>query len=56
MMFDKAQHSAGKNVLDSMQRGDLPGIGMMIVDGAVSTQRSRNTPPATTAPEMVRGQ
>jgi len=56
MMFDKAQHSAGKNVLDSMQRGDLPGIGTMIVDGAVSTQRSRNTPPATTAPEMVRGQ
>ncbi len=56
MMFDKAQHSAGKNVLDSIQRGDLPGIGMMIVDGAVSTQRSRNTPPATTAPEVARGQ
>ena len=56
MMFDKAQHSAGKNVLDSIQRGDLPGIGMMIVDGAVSTQRSRNTPPATTAPEIARGQ
>ena len=47
MMLDKAQHSAGRNVLDSIQRGDLPGIGMMIVDGAVSTQRSRNTPPAT---------
>ena len=56
MMIDKAQHSAGKNVLDSIQRGDLPGIGMMIVDGAVSTQRSRNTPPATTAPEIARGQ
>ena len=56
MMFDKAQHSAGKNVLDSIQRGDLPGIGMMIVDGAVSTQRSRNTPPATMAPEAARGQ
>ena len=56
MMLDKAQHSAGKDVLDSIRRGDLPGIGMMIVDGAVSTQRSRNTPPATTAPEIARGQ
>jgi enamidase len=56
VMIDKAQHSAGKTVLDSIQRGDLPGIGMMIVDGAVSTHRSRNTPPATTAPEVVQGQ
>ena len=53
VMMDKAQHSAGKTVLDSIQRGDLPGIGMMIVDGSVSTLRSRNTPPATTAPEIV---
>ena len=54
VMLDKAQHSAGKTVLESIQRGDLPGIGMMIVDGVISTQRSRNTPPATTAPEIVK--
>jgi enamidase len=54
VMIDKAQHSAGKTVLESIQRGDLPGIGMVIVDGVVSTQRSRNTPPATTSPEIVR--
>jgi len=53
-MIDKAQHSAGKTVLESIQRGDLPGIGMMIVDGVMSTQRSRNTPPATSAPEIVK--
>ncbi len=52
-MIDKAQHSAGKTVLESIQRGDLPGIGMMIVDGVISTQRSRNTPPATSAPEIA---
>jgi enamidase len=52
-MIDKAQHSAGKTVLESIQRGDLPGIGMMIVDGVISTQRSRNTPPATSAPAIV---
>jgi enamidase len=53
VMIDKAQHSAGKNVLDSIQRGDLPGIGMVIIDGVVSAQRSRNTPPAIMAPEVV---
>jgi enamidase len=54
VIMDKAQHSAGKTVLESIQRGDLPGIGMVIVDGMVSVQRSRNTPPATTSPELVR--
>ena len=53
VLIDKAQHSAGKTVLDSIQRGDLPGIGMVIIDGAVSAQRSRNTPPATRVPEMM---
>jgi enamidase len=53
VLMDKAQHSAGKNLLDSIQKGDLPGIGMVIIDGAVSTHRSRNTPPATTAPEVA---
>ena len=54
VLMDKAQHSAGKNLLDSIQKGDLPGIGMVIIDGAVSVQRSRNTPPATSMPEIVK--
>ncbi len=53
VLIDKAQHSPGKTVLESIQRGDLPGIGMVIIDGVVSAQRSRNTPPATTVPEIV---
>src|SRR5579862_6824804 len=53
VMIDRAQHSAGKTVLESIQLGDLPGIGMVIIDGVVSAQRSRNTPPATTSPEIV---
>jgi enamidase len=53
VMIDRAQHSAGKTVLQSIQLGDLPGIGMVIIDGMVSAQRSRNTPPATTSPEIV---
>jgi enamidase len=50
VLMDKAQHSAGKDLLDSIQKGDLPGIGMVITDGVVTTQRSRNTPPATRVP------
>jgi enamidase len=53
VLMDKAQHSAGKNLLDSIQKGDLPGIGMVIIDGAISAHRSRNTPPATVVPEVV---
>src|ERR1700729_2368280 len=53
VIMDKAQHSAGKDILDSVQLGDLPGIGMTVIDGIVRTQRSRNTPPATKVPESV---
>lgn len=54
VLLDRAQHSAGETLLDSVRRGDLPGIGMVIIDGAVSAQRSRNTPPATRLPEIVK--
>jgi len=54
VLMDKAQHSAGRDLLDSIQKGDLPGIGMVITDGAISIQRSRNTPPATSVPELPR--
>ena len=53
VIMDKAQHSPAKTLLDSVQLGDLPGIGMTIIDGIVRTQRSRNTPPATKVPEIV---
>jgi enamidase len=53
VLLDTAQHSSGKNLLDSIQKGDLPGLGMVITDGAISVQRSRNTPPATRVPEVV---
>ena len=53
VFMDKAQHSAGATVLKSIEAGDLPGIGMVVIDGVVSAQRSRNTPPATRVPEIV---
>ncbi len=53
VLMDKAQHSAGKDLLESVQLGDLPGVGMTIIDGLVRSHRSRNTPPATRLPQIV---
>jgi enamidase len=53
VFLDKAQHSAGNTLLDSIRLGDLPGVGMTVIDGIVRTQRSRNTPPATRIPSLV---
>ena len=53
VFMDRAQHSAGKDLLESVRLGDIPGIGMVVIDGIVRIGRSRNTPPATTIPEVV---
>jgi len=53
VLLDRAQHSAGRDLLDSVRKGDLPGVGMVIIDGVVCCQRSRNTPPAERVPEVV---
>ena len=33
VFLDRAQHSAGKTLLDSVRLGDLPGVGMTVIDG-----------------------
>lgn len=53
VLMDQAQHAPGKNMLESVQLGNLPGVGMTIIDGVVTSTRSRNTPPATKLPEIV---
>ncbi len=55
ILLDQAQHSPGKDMLESIHQGNLPGIGMTIIDGIVRSHRSRNTPPATRLPEVVDG-
>lgn len=53
VFMDRAQHTAGKTLLESVQLGDIPGIGMVMIDGLVRCGRSRNTPPATEIPVIV---
>lgn len=55
VLMDRAQHAPGKTILESVQLGNLPGVGMTVIDGAVCSQRSRNTPPATNLPTVVTG-
>ena len=53
VLLDQAQHAPGKDMLESIHQGNLPGIGMTVIDGIVRSQRSRNTPPATRLPELA---
>ena len=53
VIMDRAQHSPAETILESIQLGDLPGVGMTIIDGVIRSERSRNTPPANTLPEVI---
>jgi enamidase len=53
VFMDKAQHSAGRGLLESVALGDIPGVGMVMIDGIVRCGRSRNTPPATEIPVVL---
>ncbi len=53
VFMDRAQHSAGRTLLESVQLGDIPGIGMVMIDGIVRCGRSRNTPPAQEIPAVL---
>ena len=54
VFMDHAQHSAGTTLLESVSLGDLPGIGMTMIDGVVRSERSRNTPPAARVPKIIK--
>ncbi|GGC48228.1 hypothetical protein GCM10011504_28330 [Siccirubricoccus deserti] len=53
VFLDRAQHTAGRDLLHSIELGDIPGIGGVMIDGAMRCGRSRNTPPAERVPEVL---
>ncbi|PYE43956.1 enamidase [Rhizobium sp. PP-F2F-G20b] len=55
VFIDQAMGGAGDGVLDSMALGNMPGIGMILVDGVPRITRSRNTPPSILVPELLAG-
>lgn len=48
--------SQGRTALEALRVGDLFGISMILIDGQIKIGRSRNTPPAVRAAEVVKGQ
>lgn len=44
-IIDAPMGSAGKDAKEAIEIGDIPGIAMVIIDGVVKIQVSRNTPP-----------
>jgi enamidase len=53
VFMDRPQNSSGGTLLKAMEAGDIPGIGMVVIDGEVRTGRSRSTPPSHSAPAVV---
>jgi enamidase len=51
--LDRAQHTAGADLLASIRLGDIPGVGMVLIDGVIRCHRSRNTPPAIQVPMVL---
>lgn len=44
-VIDAPMGSAGKDAKQAIEAGDIPGIAMVMIDGEVRTEASRNTPP-----------
>ncbi len=53
VLCDAPVGSSADSALAALGVGDLPGISMILIDGAIVTGRSRNTPPAARAAEVV---
>jgi enamidase len=45
IMMDTPMGSVGRDAVSAIEAGDIPGIGLVMVDGVVKAQVSRNTPP-----------
>jgi enamidase len=53
VLVDAPIGSAASTALEALSIGDLPGVSMVVIDGEVRIGRSRNTPPAARAAEIV---
>src|SRR5262245_11184946 len=54
-IVDAPVGSVGVTALQALTAGDLFGISMVLIDGQIKIGRSRNTPPAARAAEVVKG-
>jgi enamidase len=52
VIMDAPLGSVGKDALSAIAAGDNPGVSIVLVDGKVVVNTSRNTPPATRKPTI----
>jgi len=52
VIIDAPIGSVGADALQAIEAGDIPGVSMVIIDGAVKVKKSRNTPPANLQAEL----
>ena len=55
VVCDAPTGSIATDAMGALAAGDLPGISMVLIDGKPVIGRSRNTPPAARAAEVVKG-
>ncbi|MBI4637843.1 MAG: amidohydrolase family protein [Candidatus Rokubacteria bacterium] len=55
VICDAPTGSVARDALGALAAGDLPGVSMVLIDGKVVIGRSRNTPPAARAAEVLQG-
>ena len=55
VVCDAPAGSVARDAMSALSAGDLPGISMVLIDGKITLGRSRNTPPAARAAEVVKG-
>ncbi len=53
VIMDAPNGSEGKDALEALEFGDIPGVAFVIIDGEIVVTKSRNTPPATRKPVIV---
>ena len=53
VIMDAPMGSVGSDALGAIKAGDVPGVGMVLVDGAVVVGKSRNTPPPVRKPKLL---
>lgn len=53
VIMDTPMGSVGRNSLEALEAGDLPGVSMVVVDGEILVNKSKNTPPATSKAVLV---
>lgn len=53
VIMDAPMGSVGSDALSAIEIGDIPGVAMVLVDGEIVVEKSRNTPPANRKPVVA---